>query len=264
MQVTQPMAAVRRAAAERKNQRPWKRRRHAWRMPLARQLAARPAREKLTELCGSMLTAAVIASVLALLTSFFVGGRFDLTMTLWIALVSILGSWAIMIPAKFTEGWLEDQAPRRFTQLVLGGLVGVAAWALASMLLLDMPLSRQLGVGPGDGVLNDLLGWKQAQVLGGKWDLSGGNALTLPVYAAYFGLLFLLLAWWRQAEFLRAFRVNLWSVFWCALVAWGLHFLWWFPQPLGLLLAAAIALTVQLSSPWLPASRRRDLMDREG
>jgi hypothetical protein len=264
MRVTQPIAAVRRAAAWHKNQRPWKRRRHAWRKPMARQLAARPAREKFTELCGSMLTTAVIASILALLASFFVGGRFELTMMLWIALVSMLGSWAIMIPAKFTEGWLEDQAPRRFTQLVLGGLVGVAAWALASMLLLDMPMSRQLGVGPGGGVLNDLLGWRQSQVLGGKWDLSGGNSLTLPVYAAYFGLLFLLLKWWQQAEFLRAVRVNLWSVVWCALVAWGLHFLWWFPQPLGLVLAAAIALTVQLSSPWLSASRRQDLMDREG
>ncbi len=256
-------AAARPAAARQYNRRPWKRRRHAWRKPMARQLAARPAREKLTELCGSMLTAAVIASVLALLASFFVGGRFDLTMTLWIALVSMLGSWAIMIPAKFTEGWLEDQAPRRFTQLVLGGLVGVAAWALAGMLLLDMPLSQQWGVGPGGGLLNDMLDWKQGQVLGGKWDLSGGNALTLPVYAAYFGLLFLSLQWWRQAEFLRTVRVNLWSVFWCALFAWGLQFLWWFPQPLGLLLATSIAFTVQLSSPWLSASRRQELMDRE-
>ena len=145
----------------------------------------------------------MIASILALLASFIVGGRFEVTMTLWIALVSMLGSWAIMIPAKFTEGWLEDQAPRRFTQLVLGGMVGVAAWALASMLLLDMPMSRQLGIGPGDGVLNDLLGLRQIHVLAGKWDLTGGNALTLPVYAAYFGLLFLLLKWWRQAEFLR-------------------------------------------------------------
>jgi serine/threonine protein kinase len=259
--VAQAMPEARPATSERKNFRPWKRRRHAWRKQLAGQLATRPARDKLTELCGSMLTAAVIATVLALLANFFIGGRFDLTMTLWVALVSMLGSWAIMIPAKFTEGWLEDQAPRRFTQLVLGGLVGVAAWTLADLLMLAMPVSNQIGLHPGDGLLNELLGMKGSELWNGS-GLLGANRLSLPVYAGYFALLFVLLTWWRQAEFLRGVRVNLWTVLWCALVAWGLHFLWWFPQPLGLLLAATIAFTVQLSSPWLSASRRQELMEQ--
>jgi hypothetical protein len=257
--VTRAAAEVRNPDVRRTSRLPWKGRRQAWRKQQARQLAARPVRERLTQLCGSMLTASVIATVLALLASFFVGGQFDLAMTLWIALVSMLGSWAIMISAKITEGWLEDQAPRRFAQLVLGGLVGVAAWGLANMLLVALPMSDQLGIRPGEGVFNQLLGMKESELWNGR-DLMGASRLSLPVYAGYFAILFVLLKWWRQAEFLRAVRVNFWSVLWYALVAWGLHFLWWFPQPTGLLLAGVIAFTVQLSSPWLSASRRQEWM----
>jgi serine/threonine protein kinase len=245
-----------------KNTQPWKHRRRAWRKQMARQIAAKPFLERLTELCGSMLTAAVIASVLAIFTGYLIQPPLNLTMTLWITLVVMLGSWAVLIPAKLTEGRLEDQAPRRFAQLVLGALVGVAAWGLADLLLLTVPLSDQAGVGLGDAIFNDLLGLKEHQLL-----RNGGSAsdarMNLPVYAGYFGLLFVILAWWRQAEFLRSVRVNLWSVFWCAAVAWGLHFLWWFPQPLGWLLAASIAFTIQLSSPWLPASRRQELINQD-
>lgn len=251
------------ATVQRKNQRPWKRRRHAWRKQMAGQWAARPVREKLTDLCGSMLTAAVIAGVLALFAGYLVMHAFSLATTLWIGLVVLLGSWAVIVPAKFTEGWLEDQAPRRFTQLVLGALVGVVAWGLADLLLVAVPWSDLAGIGPGAGLFNELLGLKGHLQLG-KWPISAGSRSTLPVYAAYFGLLFVILAWWRQADYLREMRVSLWSVFWCALVAWGLHFLWWFPQPLGWLLAAAISFTVQLSSPWLSTGRRRELMEREG
>jgi len=85
--------------------------------------------------------------------------------------------------------------------------------------------------------------------------------LPLQAYVAYFAFLFVVLAWWRQAEVTRARRVSLWSVAWCGFVAWLLHFVWWFPQPLGLLLAAAIAFTIQLSSTWMPPSRRQELAD---
>jgi hypothetical protein len=58
-------------------------------------------------------------------------------------------------------------------------------------------------------------------------------------------------------------RVNLWTIAWCGLVAWLLHFIFWFPQPLGLLLAAIIAFTLQFATPWLSPSRRRAIADQE-
>jgi hypothetical protein len=53
--------------------------------------------------------------------------------------------------------------------------------------------------------------------------------------------------------------VSLWAIAWCAFIGWAATFFWWYPQPLGLMLAAVIALTVQLASPWLSPSRRREL-----
>jgi hypothetical protein len=64
------------------------------------------------------------------------------------------------------------------------------------------------------------------------------------------------------AESTRAARVSLWSTAWCAFIGWALTFFLWFPQPMGLLLAAVIAFAVQLSSPWLSPSRRRELAQK--
>jgi hypothetical protein len=84
---------------------------------------------------------------------------------------------------------------------------------------------------------------------------------SLAVYVAYFGFLFLLPRWWRQAEYTRTSRISVWwiivSVFW----AWVLHLFWWFPQPTGMMAAAVIATATQLSSPWMPPSRRRQLSE---
>ena len=60
-------------------------------------------------------------------------------MYLWLATIGTLGSWAILVPAKFTEGKLEDQVPMRVTLLAAGATVGVAAWLLGDSLLLKSP-----------------------------------------------------------------------------------------------------------------------------
>jgi hypothetical protein len=92
---------------------------------------------------------------------------------------------------------------------------------------------------------------------------NGGHVqMPLAMYAAYFACFFVILRWWRLAESTRPARVSLWSTAWCGFIGYILTFFWWFPQPLGLMLAAVIAFTVQLSSPWLSPSRRRELAQK--
>jgi hypothetical protein len=86
--------------------------------------------------------------------------------------------------------------------------------------------------------------------------------MPASMYVAYFAFLFVVMRWWRLAEWTRPSRVSLWSIAFAGFVGWALTFLWWFPQPTGMLLAAAIAFTVQLSSPWLSPSQRRELAQR--
>jgi hypothetical protein len=46
---------------------------------------------------------------------------------------------------------------------------------------------------------------------------------------------------------------------WAGAVAFFVSMVWWFPQPLGLILAAVVSFTVQLASPWLAPTRRKQM-----
>jgi serine/threonine protein kinase len=232
-----------------------RRRRPNWRDVALRDIAEKPFRDKLGELLGSMIMAAMIAAVAACVGPMVLGsqpGSERLAMHLWLTTIGTLGSWAILVPAKFTEGKLEDQVPMRVTLFATGAAVGVAAWALGEALLLKSPGWHD-PIDAGRGLISqEMLGWPAT--------IEGTNP-SLAIYVAYFGFLFLLPRWWRQAEFTRSARISLWwivvSVFW----AWVLHLFWWFPQPTGLMAAGVIAAATQLSSPWMPPSRRRALSE---
>ena len=102
---------------------------------------------------------------------------------------------------------------------------------------------------PNGGLIShEMLGWN-APV--------GGRHPSLPIFVTYFAFLFVLLRWWRQAEYTRNQRLSLWSVAGCVFWAWLLQCFWWFPQPAGMMVAGVTAFATQLASPWLPPSRRR-------
>ena len=80
----------------------------------------------------------------------------------------------------------------------------------------------------------------------------------MPAFLAYFGFLFVLLRWWRQADPVRSARLSLWATACTVLVAWVLNLFWPFPQPWGIMVAATMSIAVQLASPWVgppPAAR---------
>jgi hypothetical protein len=238
-----------------KNERAARRRRPNWRDAARREISAAPFRDKLSALLGSMIMAALIAAVAACLGPMMLGSQPDserFAMHLWLTTIGTLGSWAILIPAKFTEGKLEDQVPMRVTLFAMGAAVGIAAWMLGDALLLNSPGWND-PIDAGRGLISqEMLGWPRTDETINP---------SLAVYVAYFGFLFLLPRWWRQAEFTRSTRISVWwiivSVFW----AWVLHLFWWFPQPTGMMAAGVIATATQLSSPWMPPSRRRQLSE---
>ncbi|HMO83788.1 MAG TPA: serine/threonine-protein kinase, partial [Lacipirellulaceae bacterium] len=228
---------------------PWRRRGTAtWRQAAYSQLAAASPRDRASALAASLLAAAGVAAVASLLVSLFTSQEFNVELFLWMAIVAAVASWGVIVPAQLLEGRVEDQAPMRFLQLIAGALVGVIAWGVAQALYLELPVSRDVGPNPSDTIMGDLLGWQGA-----------GLDLPLPMFAAYFAFLFALVRWWRQAEWTRPMRVNVWAIAWCVFAAWLLHLMWWFPQPLGMALAGVISFSVQLASPWLTPSRRKEL-----
>jgi serine/threonine protein kinase len=235
-----------------------KRRRRArtdWREIANRQLAAKPFRVKFTELLGSMLLAAIFASIAACMFPLLSNNQpasEAMAAYCWLVIVGTLGSWAILIPSKFAEGKLEDQVPMRITLMLLGALLGIVAWGVGDALFLQMAGWRE-PIDAGRGLISqEMLGWPR---------ITDGSNPPVHVYISYFAFLFVLPRWWRQTEFTRATRMSLWCVIACVFTAWLLHIFWWFPQPIGMITAAIIAVSTQLASPWMPPSQRRSLTE---
>lgn len=239
-----------------------RRRRKNWQVMLNQYVAARPLRDRLTELLGSMLVASVIASLLAVLGVALVGDVFSWDLYLWMAIVGTLGSWAVMIPTKLGEGRVEDQAPLRFGLLFAGALVGMAAAGVGQVLMLEIPVSQQIAVDPWDTLAGEMLRVGSYDSPTAKAFRSGAVTVNLSAATAYFAFVFVILRWWRQAEFIRPDRVSVWSIVACSGAAFLMTFIWWFPQPAGAVLAGMIAFTTQLSSPWMPPSKRRQLAEQ--
>jgi hypothetical protein len=240
-------------------QRPWHRRTQpTWRQAAYQQLAARSWRDRASTALGSMLAASIVAPVAALLACLFSAAELETDLFLWESLVAILASWSIILIAQLSEGRVEEHAPLRFALLVTGALVGVAAAALATGLLVELPVARNdLSPDPQQTVFAEFLRVQNPD-LKAAYD-RGSVVLPVSMFAAYFAFLFAVLRWWRLAEWTRSSQVSLWATAWCAFIGWAMSYFWWFPQPVGALLAAAIAFTVQLSSPWLSPSRRKEL-----
>lgn len=239
-----------------------RRRRKNWQVLLNQYVAAKPMRERATELLGSMLVASVIASLLAVLGVALVGDVFSWDLYLWMAIVGTLGSWAVMIPTKLGEGRVEDQAPLRFGLLFAGALVGMAAAGVGQVLMLEVPVSNEIAIGPWDTLAGEMLRVGSYDSPTAKAFRSGAVTVNLSAATAYFAFVFVILRWWRQAEFSRPDRVSVWSIVACSGAAFLMTFIWWFPQPAGAVLAGMIAFTTQLSSPWMPPSKRRQLAEQ--
>ncbi len=241
------------------SRRPWRRRGQAtWRHAAYGELTARPWRDRISTLLASMLLAAVIAPTASLLVCLFTTSEFQGELYLWSAVVATLASWAIMIPAQLAEGRVEDQAPMRFIQLLVGALVGVMAFAVAEAMFLRLPTYDDMAPGPHDTLTAEMLGTRYDSPLTEAYR-AGSVQLPLPMFAAYFAFTLAIVRWWKQGEWTRPSRVSLWTMAWSGAVAWMVALLWWFPQPVGALTAAVISFTVQLASPWLSPSRRKEL-----
>ncbi|MFV1966918.1 MAG: protein kinase [Pirellulaceae bacterium] len=219
--------------------------RKKWREEARRQLRARSYGDRIAELSGSFLMSAVVAAVLCLLMMLVAGKPLDdsvytWTFYAWFTLTSVAGAWTVLAVSKCWESRDGEPFRRRFVMLIAGLLFGLVAFGIAEF----------LDVRPTDDLVVRALPISTNMV-------DPGGALKLPAFLVYFGLLFVILAWWTQADPLRASRLSLWVTGVSVLWAWILHMIWPFPQPWGFLLAATISVAVQLSAPWMSITERK-------
>ncbi|HEX5105227.1 MAG TPA: hypothetical protein VFV87_15515, partial [Pirellulaceae bacterium] len=226
-----------------------------WEQHGRQMLCEKTAGDRIGELTGSMLAAAAIAAVLAVVMT-AIGGETVSASTsqyagpVWLWLATTAGSWLVLGAGKFCERTSGEQVKRRFAMLVLGLFFGAAAWASSEFLMVKLH----------DGfVARSIAGNSFARSM---YDVSGDPRIT--AYLAYFGAIFLMIGWWKQVDPLRSSRLRIAPILLTILAAWIVQPLMPFPQPWGFMLVAAISITSQLSAPWLSPAERTAAANRRG
>lgn len=214
-------------------------------------MVVKPMRERVAELVGSLLGSALVALTVCLVMVMLGGFRSHLPrpeQTAWLAIMSVAGAWAVLLPSKFWEGSRGDPMLRRFILMVVGLGLGLLAAGAASLLEVNLPPDPEFASGRGYELPTNFYADGTPQVL---------------AYMACFATLLAVVRWWRQADPLRTTRMSLWSMGFCALVAWLVAAVWLFPQPWLMMVACAMSVAVQLASPWVHPRLRR-ARSREG
>jgi len=209
-------------------------------------LRLRSPHEHARQLIGSLLASGILSVVVSAILVLFLGLPENLNTArglmvagpifLFLTGITTAASWAILVASKCWESERGDSTQRRIIMLVTGVLLGALCWVAGSALLGDMASA-------------DIGNFWKTKLL----------ANSLGSLALYFGILFLLPKWWRQADPLRKTRLSLWDTGWYVLMAFVVSIFWPMTQPWSIFLIGAISLTVQLSAPWISKSKRDEL-----
>lgn len=222
-------------------------------------------RQRLAELTGSMILSTLVVFVVSFVIRVYQTSDFGITTSgliefAWMAMSATIGAWSILIPAKiFWDGREADAALRRFAMLVVGLGVGATAFAMQNWFLVPLHYDTAAhkvaagavySPGPPPGYPQYDLPQLLPHVPHSFYSLD--NSPSIFAYLAFFGLLWLLPRWWRQADSSRSTRLSLWTVATTLIWAGVVNLVAPFPQPWGIIFAVTVSLAVQLASTWKP------------
>ena len=213
-------------------------------------LAERPVVDRVTELLGSMLVAAISCLILGTIGFAFasIGQPQDISFLSVIGssvIVSVFASWAILIAGKCFEGTEGEQLPRRFAMLAIGLLTAVVAVVIVGRMELGMEMTPVV-----QSETTTL------PLLKDRLYLQNDNQTNWAAYIISFAGLFVALRWWRQVDPIRKTRVSIFATGICVVCGivfasiFGLDLAW-----LGVI-AGLTAVSIQLASPWIHPKNR--------
>ena len=218
------------------------------------ELSQKKTRTHLTELMGSYLTAGIVAAVINLVMLFVGLTANEQSLTpgwasqyVWMTIVSVMGAWGVLTVSKLWEPSSGDVLRRRFSLLLVGFAVGAGAWMLTEY----MGFTPRYMAEPIEGLVLDSAP--------NNFYTSRGTP-QLPAYMAFFGVLFMVVRWWRQADPIRGSRVGIWATAACLLGA--LITQAFFPMPGGFLIPASVAVAVQSAAPFMDKVKRREVCQK--
>lgn len=205
-------------------------------------------RQRVTDISTSVsvsLAAAVLVTLAVYLTTNLLR---DIPQAVYFASITMLASWALIVPSKLWEGRSGDSFTRRLCLGTAGLGVGFIAAVLPRYLLIG---SEQLFEGAQ----------RSAPYMVGRVAISDGSGFpTMACFMLFFAALFAVRRWWWQIDSFRASRFRVSSALFTLLVGvvlTGILQQFSFPDSLGATWALAISAVVQLSAGWTPAEDRR-------
>lgn len=214
-----------------------------------RYLAKQSIGERLTDLIGSMLVAAIACVIFTLLGTNLAGSLSGISVDLkifavyaWLSVTTIAGCWGLLIASKCWEHREGDPWLRRLTMCGIGLLTGLVSFFIA--LLLNVNSTNPM-VAIGETSTGT--------------QLAMGNIPALLNHLLIFTLLFGIVRWWKQADPVRKTRLSVWSVGTCLIWAVALSYLlgldpFWF-----CIMAMVISASTQLAAPWLHPTVRHKI-----
>ncbi|MDG1873507.1 MAG: serine/threonine-protein kinase, partial [Mariniblastus sp.] len=210
-------------------------------------ISQRPSIDRMTELIGSLLVASFACIVLNLLGLAFSGEVLNESIEpwarfAWLTVTSIVATWALLICSKSWEHRSGDPWARRFVMIGVGLAIGLFTFFSAGSLSLD--LSR--------------MAFEDFQARRTDEFVMQGVPL-LPGYLIFFGVLFGILRWWRQADPVRKTRLSMLNVLICLIWATLFSHLLNLPLTSNCIIAVVISVSAQLASPWFHPDSREEI-----
>lgn len=224
---------------------------------LRKALATKPLGQRLAELNGSFLSAAIVAGVVSFGTAWLCDFSPQNEATFWafvtwLALSSMISVWCLLAFAQFTPA--TDETPSSWGQrgllAVSGAVLGGLFALLASFLELQaMPERFATSASSSEPLLR--LEAFFAHTFG-----HAGWFESVTFFAVMLGLL----RWLRQADPLRSSRVSLLTIGGCVLTAWIVNLFLPYPESWGILWAVCTSVALQASAPWLTSQQRESML----
>ncbi len=197
-----------------------------------------------TSITVSLAASALVTTAVFLTTDLLI----DSAQAVYFAAITMLASWALIIPSKIWEGRRGDSFTRRLCLGTLGLGVGFLAAVLPEYLLIshDVPFHGGFNGGP---------------VLVGRVAVADGTGFpTVACFMIFFAALFSARRWWWQVDSFRKARFRVSSALFTLVIGVVIAAVlqkFSFPEALGATWALAISAVVQLSAGWTPAEDRR-------
>jgi eukaryotic-like serine/threonine-protein kinase len=206
-------------------------------------------RDKITELCWSLVQATIFSILGVLVYAAIMGPvKHELKLGDYLGMLNtlILASWAVLITGKIWEDRQSDPWPRRSILLACG-----------------------LGIGAMSGFMSPFT----QDVRQVSTNVIEQNTIWLMLYHAFFfGVGLFAMKWWELTARFRSNRFNFWSMVLTGLVGYGIMWVMMFSNeakvsqnligngrhefPAVLVTLVLANVVVQLSSPWSQPSRK--------